>query len=490
MQIDESVQRALGRCDDDHIHDLLAVGFTGLTSVTSPISIVSIGSYAFRNCTGLSSVTIPNSVTSIGNSAFYGCTSLSSLTIPSSVTSIGTDAFNGCSGLSSIVVEIGNPVYDSRDNCNAIIRTADNALITGCQATVIPNTVTSVGGFSGCTGLTSITIPNSVTTIGGFSGCTGLISVTIPNSVTVIENYAFRGCTGLTSVTIPNSITSIGIGVFDGCTGLVSVTIPNSVTSIGLQAFNGCTSLTSITIPSSVTSIGSRVFNGCTGLTSIVVESGNPVYDSRDNCNAIIRTADNTLITGCKTTVIPNTVVSIGEYAFSGCTGLTSVTIPSSVTSIGIFAFSDCSNLTSVTFDGATPPSLDGCFYSTFPASNGLTIYVPSGSAENYEGFFGPTSDVIIVDGHVAIEDHDGFCFKVYPNPTNSVAYVLCSKNNVQIEAAEIFLFDAYGKLLNVIVMNNDGPTQIDLSRFAPGVYFIKTVAGGNVVKTMKIVRN
>ena len=205
------------------------------------------GSYSYSYSNEYSgAVNIPESVTyngktypvtSIGEHAFEYCNGLTSVTIPNSVTSIGYYAFGGCSGLTSIVVEEGNTVFDSRGNCNAIIKTADNELIAGCQNTLIPNSVTSIGrfAFSGCSGLTSVTIPNSVTSIGegAFSGCSGLTSVTIPGSVTSIGDYAFSGCSGLTSVTIPNSVTSIGESAFSGCSGLTSVTIPNSVTSIG-----------------------------------------------------------------------------------------------------------------------------------------------------------------------------------------------------------------------------------------------------------------
>ena len=293
---------------------------SGLTSLTIGNSVTSIGRDAFSCCSGLTSIevesgnhiydsrdkcnaiietnsntlivgcqktTIPNSVTSIGNPAFFVCSGLTSVTIPNSVTSIMDGAFSGCSSLTSINVESGNTTYDSRDDCNAIIETNTNTLISGCKNTIIPNSVTSIGdwAFYMCSGLTSVTIPNSVTSIGNgaFAGCSGLNSVTIPNSVTSIGNSAFNNCSGLTSVTIPNSVTSIGGNAFAGCSSLTSVTIPNSVTNIGGAAFYDCSGLTSVTIPNSVTSIGNGAFRGCSGLTEIYSMITEP-FEINTNC--------------------------------------------------------------------------------------------------------------------------------------------------------------------------------------------------------------
>ena len=248
--------------------------------------------------------------------------------------------------------------------------------------------VTSIGNYAfwSCSGLTSVTIPNSVTSIEkqAFYGCSGLTSVTIPNSVTSIGDYAFYSCSGMTSVEIPNSVTSIGIGAFYGCTGLTSVTIPNSVTSIGIGAFQECIGLTSVTIPNSVTSIGREAFYGCSGLTSLSVETGNTVYDSRNNCNAIIKSSTNTLIFGCQNTTIPNSVTSIEYYAFRECTGLTSVTIPNSVTSNGDGAFYSCSNLTSVTNYAITPQSINSSVFLDVNIST-CVLNVPKESVSLYQ---------------------------------------------------------------------------------------------------------
>ena len=292
-----------------YIGEYAFVGCSGLTSLTIPNSVTYIGEQAFGGCSGLTNLTIPNSVTYIGEYAFVGCSGLTSLTIPNSVTEIGYAAFSDCSGLTRIIVESGNSKYDSRNNCNAIIETATNTLVNGCMATVIPNSVTYIG------------------------------------------EYAFGGCSGLTNLTIPNSVTSIGNEAFYACNGLTNVTIPNSVTEIGKYAFWYCSGLTSVNIGNSVTEIGELAFSGCSGLALITVESGNTIFDSRNNCNAIIKTASNTLIVGCKATVIPNSVTSIGNHAFSGCSGLTSVTIPNSVTSVGECAFNGCSALDTLNFN-------------------------------------------------------------------------------------------------------------------------------------------
>ena len=248
------------------------MGCKGLTSITIPNGVTSIGERAFGWCRGLTSINIPNSVTSIGEDAFCKCSGLTSITIPSGVTKIENGTFQGCSGLTSITLpsaldsigSIGSEKIDSYDK----------------------------GAFENCTRLTSINIPNGVRFVGKntFKDCSGLTSITIPNGVTKIEYGTFSGCTGLTSINIPNSVTSIGsniffipkdIGAFSGCTGLTSITIPNSVTIIGAYTFSGCTGLKSVTVGwQTPLEVGASEFNGVTlnGVKLIVPRGTKAAY--------------------------------------------------------------------------------------------------------------------------------------------------------------------------------------------------------------------
>ena len=298
-----------------------------------PDSVTNISQNAFNSCSSLTSITIPDSVTSIGREAFYGCSSLTSITIPDSVTSIDDGAFANTNALKVL-----------NYNAKCELRSSFRGNWGNLETVIIGDSTPSIG--------------NQV-----FIGLTCLTSVIIGSGVTSIGSSTFSGCSGLTSITIPDSVTSIGSGAFSGCSGLTSITIGSGVTSINSGAFNGCSGLTSITIPDSVTSIGSGAFSGCGGLTSITVDSNNTVYDSRNNCNAIIETTTNTIINGCKNTVIPSSVTSIGSGAFGSCNGLTSITIPDSVTSIDINAFGSCSGLTSITIPDSVTSIGNYAFY-------------------------------------------------------------------------------------------------------------------------------
>ena len=312
-----------------------------LKSVKMPKSLIIIGEYAFSGCYNLTDITIPEEVTSIGAGAFAH-SKISQLFIPRTLVSIGVGAFENCDNLQSIAVDSNNPVYDSRESCNAIIETKSNTLITGCKNTNIPNTVVTLGEscFSGCSGLTDLVIPNSVIKIGGnaFSGA-GISYIVFANSLKNIDEYAFYGCRNLNSVVLPNS-----------------------VETLGSEVFGHCENLNVIVIPKSVKSIGGNIVSGCANLRNIVVDSDNPVYDSRESCNAIIETKSNTLIAGCQNTVIPNNVVNIGEESFWGCTNLNTIKIPNSVTNIEYRAFWYCTGLESIELSNSLKHIKSGTF--------------------------------------------------------------------------------------------------------------------------------
>ena len=331
-----------------------SVEYNGITC-----SVTSIGNNAFQDCSGLTSVTIPNSVTNIGFRAFYFCNSLTSVTVPNSVTSIGSYAFWNCSGLTSIdipnsVTSIGDYAFNGTP---WYANQPDGLVYAGMVAYKFKGTMPAN---------TSITINEGTTEIasGAFSGCSGLTSVTIPNSVTSIGYQAFYGCERLTSVTIPNSVTSIGNWAFKDCSGLTSVTIGNSVTSIGKSAFSGCYSLTSIHI--------TDIAAWC----NIQFDSSysNPLY----YVHHLFLNGEEVM-----DLIIPNSVTSIGSFAFSGCSGLTSITIGNSVTSIGNYAFSGCSGIREIQCNASVPPALGTNAFDGL-STNHVKLYVPSGCKDAY----------------------------------------------------------------------------------------------------------
>lgn len=353
---DVSLTAKVERCENSEISGNLDIPET-VTYDGYVYSVTSIASYAFQYCTKLTSINIPNSVTSIGYEAFSGCTGLTSIIIPIGVKHIGDDAFSTGPNLISIVVAEGNPVFDSRENCNAIIKTDSNTLIFGCQNSTIPNSVTTIGHYA-------------------FGGCTGLTSITIPNSVTSIEYSAFQGCSNLSSVIIGDHVESIGKSAFERCSSLSSVIIPNSVATIGQEAFRECSNLSSVTIGDGVKNIELRTFSQCTNLSSVTI--GNSVENIKNgaflNCKSL--TSIN----------IPNSVTAIGDGVFENCSNLSSVIIGNSVTSIGEQTFRLCKNLANFySYAEQVPESSSPHF--TFSGSNykHATLHVPAESVSAYQ---------------------------------------------------------------------------------------------------------
>jgi len=387
------------------------------TEIVIPSSISTINQFALYVRNNLINVTIPNSVTSIGKGMFMGCSSLTSVTIDSSATSIDDWVFGYCNSLTSVTIS------------NEVTRIGENAFYE-CESltsVTIPDSVVSIGrfAFNGCSSLENIAIPDSVTSIGegAFSDCKSLTSITIPDSVKSIGDYAFLRCSSLTSVIIGNSVTSIGDAAFYECSRLTNITIPDSVTSIGAIAFVYCSSLTSVTIGKGVTSIGDEaflycsnletvqwdatactnagsyshpIFTSCSKLTNVVIgenvtsfpiatfykcSSLNKVnhlgdvsswfgiifgsYDANPLYYAHNLYLNDELVTDL---VIPDSVTSIGEYAFYGCSSLKSITIPNSVTSIDSHAFFGCDELTKITI----PDSITSIGVSTFEGCSSL----------------------------------------------------------------------------------------------------------------------
>ena len=334
--------------------------------------ITSIAGFAFRYNKTIVDVVIPNTVTSIGDSTFADCTNLRSLYIPKSVISIGGGLLVNDAKLEAITVESGNLNYDSRNNCNAIIETASNTLMYGCQNTVVPEGIVTIGNraFYGISSLQEINLPYTVKTLGASSlQQTGLTNIVLPNGLTTINGYAFY-LTPIETFYIPASVNYIGSLALctsrtnsivvssanpkydsrNNCNAVIETSvnrlvigcnksiIPNTVVSIASYAFQYCKGLTSLHIPSGVVTIDEAIFDNCTDLAILTVDENNPKYDSRNNCNAIVETATNTLVQGIATSTIPEGIKAIGDKAFQGVL-LGGITLPNSLETIGVQAF-------------------------------------------------------------------------------------------------------------------------------------------------------
>ena len=405
-------------------------------------SVTAIGDSAFYTCLFVTKVTIPHSLITIGKDAFGICASLTDILIPSSVELIGDFAFEGCIILSSIIVEDGNTIYDSRYDCNAIIETNSNTLIAGCKNTEVPYNIERIGN-------------------GAFSFCENLDYISLPNTVKSIGDCAFRLCSGLDMIYIPNSVESIGSHAFHGCHKLTYLDIPNSVKSIGNAAFEDCNKITSFTLPASVEYVGDGVFARCIALEEIKVNASNPVYDSRDNCNAIIRTEDNVLIDGCKTSFIgyggivyiPDFIVAIEDSAFLECKEFNQIIIPASVNSIGDWAFYYCQNVSRIECYSHVPPVIKGehCFDTSH---NSAILYVPYNNIEayQYDDFWGMFSNCYGLGNDFTSYNGSDIYYQIVDSASVVVSFHTTEYNSYQSQNYSIPTTVNYnGKTYNVI---------------------------------------
>lgn len=371
-----------------------------LTSIIIPNGVTSIGREAFKGCKNLVCVEIPNSVTSIMALAFQGCSSLESINIHKNLSMIGLQAFDGCGALTNIKVEDGNCMYDSRNNCNAIIKSATNTLIRGCCNTTIPENIEEIDSyaFSGCKGLTSIVIPEGVKRIGkyAFFYCGELTSVIIPKSVTEIsKDGVFSDCKSLTSIVVEegnsiydsrencNAIIKNGTTLVAGCSNSI---IPDGVQTLGYGAFSGCENLTSIDIPNSVTEIGAYAFSGCTALAEVNIPNSVEYIEEGAFKNS-----------GLTNIEVPETIRNLNGV-FCGCEKLKVATVKGKLDDYRadcIFPFKDCPALETLTF-------LDCVRYIKEESCNGCkslkNIFVPAKKGDYYKKRFNEELHPLIVE--------------------------------------------------------------------------------------------
>lgn len=347
-------------------------GCTSLTSIFIPGNVEIIEHDAFNGCSNLRTLTLNIGVKRIDVMAFANCTALESIFIPNSIISLGKSElhslqspFTGCTSLSKIVVDKQNPVFDSRDNCNAIIEKNTNTLVVGCKSTTIPYNIRRIGriAFLDCTTMKSLTIPNNVIEIGdhSFTNCSALESIVIPDNVTCCDT-AFSKCTSLRSIVIGNGIKNIYLS---GCTSLQSITLGKGVERV---SFCDCTSLQQFVIPQHITEFS---FDGCSSLNSIIIPNSVTNIKSYAFRNCV----------SLKSISIPNSVVELEYGAFENCSALTNIDLPINVSKIHPAVFYGCSSLSSISL----PAHLIEIGHSIFDFCESLQIIrVPKGKKEEY----------------------------------------------------------------------------------------------------------
>ena len=375
----------------------------GAYSVKEGTRIICDG--AFGWCYSLSNIVIPDSVSSIGEWAFSDCSSLKYISIPKSVICLNGNPFVNWDGKLECLSP--NFIYEDDVLFNKDKSKIISFRIQNIESYIIPDSVTSIGNgaFSGCSFLSSIVIPDSVTSIGdgAFSGCSSLSSIVIPKSVTSIGDSAFSNCSSLSSIVIPESVTSIGDRAFSGCRSLSSIVIPNSVTSIGEWAFSDCSSLKYISIPKSVICLNGNPFVNWNGKLECL--SPNFIYEDDVLFNKNKSKIISFRIQNIKSYIIPDSVTSIGNGAFSGCSSLSSIVIPDSVTSIGEWAFSDCSSL----FNIVIPKSVTSIGDCAFIGCSSLSsIVIPNSVTSIGDWAYGgcsSLSSIVIPESVTSIGD-------------------------------------------------------------------------------------
>lgn len=374
---------------------------------------------AFACWVGINKVIISDGIEGIQDNAFEGCANVQSVTIPKSISSLGERVFSYCIRLDTIVVDTENPIFDSRNRCNAIIRTEDNSLVVASNSTIIPESVEFISSYAytglslkiidipkgvgaieeyaifNCSDLERINISSTVeyicakflqycdnvksiivdvhnTEYDSRSNCNAVIETSmnklicgcnltvIPQGVSIIGNSAFMNCSRLRFLDIPEGVISIEPSAFWGCYSLEKVSLPSSLSFFeGHCHFAYCTILDSIFIPKNVIRVPSDIFYGCLSLEQIIVDRQNLKYDSRNSCNAVICSSTNELVAGCKKTKIVNGVKSIAENAFT-LRGITSIYIPESVDSIAPMAFYSNENCKIISVDERNPKFMSG----------------------------------------------------------------------------------------------------------------------------------
>ncbi|GMO23020.1 MAG: hypothetical protein Ta2B_02110 [Termitinemataceae bacterium] len=311
---------------------------SGITAVTIGDSVTSIGDYAFFKCEGLTEINLPASLKKLGAYALSRCTALQTVEIPNGVTEIPTGLLSGCEKITTLdllgtVTSISDYAFSG---CSEMIAAPAITNVTSMGRRV----------FAGCSKMTTITIPGvTVISEGLLSECTSLTAVnfTSPALITRIESYAFNNCKSLQTIIIPPNITSIADYAFAGCEELgnvssqyavpTQISIPNTVINIGEHAFANCITLYDISFGTSLQSIGDYAFSNCIKLGAYYRNPGPPPIDPYDETRISIHIE------------LPNTVTEIGNYAFYGCENLSDFKLSDGTITIGDYAFADCSSL-------------------------------------------------------------------------------------------------------------------------------------------------